>query len=144
MKVQITADVPDSRQVTITLPPEVPTGKAVFEVSTPESEVYHVVMTGPRTTRVTSKPWRVRFAPEHLRNLEAFLRLLPELLQTQLGRYVAIRDGQLVETGATLKEVALRAMQRFGPGLMYFDRVTPDEVHEGTSVTDREIATASS
>jgi hypothetical protein len=44
----------------------------------------------------------------------AFQRLLPELLRTHRDQYVAIHDGQLVETGENQIEVAERAYSRFG------------------------------
>ncbi len=48
------------------------------------------------------------------RELEAFRRLLPELLQTHRDQYVAIHEGQVVGTGPDQIELADRAYQRFG------------------------------
>ena len=42
------------------------------------------------------------------REQQAFRRLLPELLRTYLDRYVAIHEGQVVESGADQIEVAER------------------------------------
>jgi hypothetical protein len=48
------------------------------------------------------------------RELEAFRRLLPELLQTHRDQYVAIQEGQVVGTDRDQIELADRAYQRFG------------------------------
>ena len=45
---------------------------------------------------------------------QAFHRLLPELLRTHRDQYVAIHEGQVVESGADQIEVAERAYARFG------------------------------
>jgi hypothetical protein len=44
----------------------------------------------------------------------ALHRLLPELLRTHSEQYVAIHEGQVVESGADQIEVAERAYARFG------------------------------
>jgi hypothetical protein len=44
----------------------------------------------------------------------AFRRLLPDLLRTQIGEFVAIHEGQVVESGVDKIEVARRAYERFG------------------------------
>jgi hypothetical protein len=48
------------------------------------------------------------------REQQAFHRLLPELLRTHRDQYVAIHEGQVVESGADQIEVAERADARFG------------------------------
>jgi hypothetical protein len=57
--------------------------------------------------------------PEPLTKFEreqrAFHRLLPELLKTHHGQYVAIHDEQVVDSGADQLEVALRVWKRIGP-----------------------------
>jgi hypothetical protein len=55
---------------------------------------------------------------------QAFLRLLPELLKTHPHQFVAIHQGQMVEAGSDLVEVALRAYGRYGYVPMYIDLVT--------------------
>ena len=45
---------------------------------------------------------------------QAFYRLLPELLRTLNGRYVAIHEEQVVDDGPTRLEVAMRVLQRIG------------------------------
>jgi hypothetical protein len=48
------------------------------------------------------------------REQEAFRKLLPELLQTHRGQYVAIHEGQVVGSGPDQIELADRAYDRFG------------------------------
>ena len=44
----------------------------------------------------------------------AFHRLLPDLLKTHYRQFVAIHNGQVVESGPDKLEVAARAYARFG------------------------------
>jgi len=46
---------------------------------------------------------------------EAFLKLLPGLLSTHRGRYVAIHEGKVVGTGSDKLAVARAAYGVFGP-----------------------------
>jgi hypothetical protein len=48
------------------------------------------------------------------RERRAFLKLYPQLLQTHRGKYVAIHEGQLVDSGDDKIAVALRAYERYG------------------------------
>jgi hypothetical protein len=48
------------------------------------------------------------------REQRAFRRLLPELLATHRGRFVAIHEGRVVESGDDKIDVARRAYARFG------------------------------
>src|SRR5262245_44355072 len=48
------------------------------------------------------------------REQQAFRRLLPELLRTHQGQYVAIHEGEVVESGPDKLAVAERAYARFG------------------------------
>jgi hypothetical protein len=58
------------------------------------------------------------------REQRAFFRLLPELLKTHRGQYVAVHEERVVESGATLPEVALRAYSQFGAQPMCITLVT--------------------
>jgi hypothetical protein len=58
------------------------------------------------------------------REQQAFRRLLPELLKTHPGQYVAIHEGHVVESGANKLEVAARAYGRFGYVPIYVTLVT--------------------
>ncbi|MBL8800152.1 MAG: hypothetical protein JNM56_40090 [Planctomycetia bacterium] len=46
------------------------------------------------------------------RERRAFYRLLPELLQTHRGQYVAIHDEQVVDCGPVRADVVFRALDR--------------------------------
>jgi nicotinamide riboside kinase len=46
------------------------------------------------------------------RERRAFYRLLPELLNTHRGQYVAIHDEQVVDSGPVRAEVVFRALDR--------------------------------
>jgi hypothetical protein len=48
------------------------------------------------------------------RERTAFQRLLPSLMPQNAGRYVAIHEGQVVESGENQIAVALRCYERFG------------------------------
>jgi hypothetical protein len=58
------------------------------------------------------------------REQQAFRRLLPELLKTHLGQFVAIHEGQVVESGLDKLDVAARAYARFGYLPIYVSLVT--------------------
>jgi Family of unknown function (DUF5678) len=66
--------------------------------------------------RVPSSKWRDEF--------NAFQRLLPSLLATHAGKYVAIHNGQVVDTGDDQAEVAMRAYAKFGYVPMHVGLVT--------------------
>lgn len=57
------------------------------------------------------------------REVAAFERLLPELLETYRGRVVAIHDGQVVEVGDTKAEVSEQVHRRLGDVTVYIQRV---------------------
>ena len=44
----------------------------------------------------------------------AFLRMLPDLLQTHRGQYVAVHEGKVVDSGDDKVAVALRAYDKYG------------------------------
>lgn len=48
------------------------------------------------------------------REFDAFRRLLPELLKTHLGKFVAIHNGALIAQGDRRLEVALAALKQVG------------------------------
>jgi Family of unknown function (DUF5678) len=62
--------------------------------------------------------------PKGEREYRAFVRLLPELLKTHRGRYVAVRDGQVVDVGDDRVAVVLRVWERFGYGPIHVGLVT--------------------
>ena len=64
--------------------------------------------------RLPEKP-----ASKFHREKRAFFRLLPGLLATHSGQYVAIHDEQVVDSGPDQLEVALRVQRRFGAAAIY-------------------------
>ncbi len=64
------------------------------------------------------------------REYRAFLKLQPQLLATHRGKYVAVHEGQVVESGDDNIAVAMRAYERFGYVPIYVQLVTdePPEV----------------
>ena len=60
------------------------------------------------------------------RERRAFHRLLPQLLNTHRGEYVAIHDERVVDRGAVRLEVALRVLQRIGNVPIYVGLVSEE------------------
>ena len=56
----------------------------------------------------------------------AYWRLLPSLVSQYRGQYVAIHEGQVVDSGANQVEVALRVYQRFGYVPIYVGLVSDE------------------
>ena len=48
------------------------------------------------------------------REYRAFRQLLPQLLPTHRGQYVAVHDGQVVEAGPDRRTVIFRALEKVG------------------------------
>jgi len=60
------------------------------------------------------------------REQRAFVRLLPGLLATHLGQYVAIHDEQVVDSGTDQLDVALRVQRRVGTVAIYVHLVSDE------------------
>jgi hypothetical protein len=73
------------------------------------------------------------------RERRAFFRLLPELLQTHRGQYVAIHDEQVVESGPERLPLAMQVWERVGNVPIYVARVTvePEPVLRSGIIRDR-------
>ena len=83
MTLELEIDVPESRQVTLTLPPEVPVGRVKVSVrSLPDPP-----------------PPPAGLSEKALRERAAFYRLLPELQKTHYGKVVAIHDERVIAVG---------------------------------------------
>ncbi len=74
------------------------------------------VLPAPLLPVSTDDKWR--------REQAAFRRLLPALLQTHRDQYVAVHEGQVVESGPGKLDVAARAYARFGYVPIYVSLVT--------------------
>ena len=60
------------------------------------------------------------------RERRAFLNLYPQLLQTHRDKYVAIHEGQLVDSGDELVPLALRVYEQYGYVPIYMDLITDE------------------
>jgi hypothetical protein len=58
------------------------------------------------------------------RESQAFLRLLPTLLDVHRGKYVAVHNEQVVDSGDDQIEVAMRVYDRFGYQPIYVGLVS--------------------
>jgi hypothetical protein len=80
--------------------------------------------------------------PKWEREYKVFQELLPELLKTHKGQYVAIHEGKVVDSGDDQIVVAKRVWQRFGYVALHVGLVTdrpsleripsPREIRDGT------------
>ena len=69
-------------------------------------------------TPVPTSKWEAEY--------QAFLRLRPELLADHRGMYVAVHNGQVIDSGEDQMEVALRSYRRFGYVPIYVGLVTDE------------------
>ena len=106
MMLELEADVSDDRELTLTLPPEVPAGRVRLRV-TWDSE--------PLPGGYVRRTLHPSLVPEE----DAYIRMLPELLKTHLGQYVVIHGGRLIAFGSKQHEVLKSAFQ-IAPGPMHF------------------------
>src|SRR4051794_11243968 len=60
------------------------------------------------------------------REYQAFRQLLPGLLATHKGKYVAIHGGQVVDSGDDKLAVALRVLHKVGNVAIHVGRVTEE------------------
>jgi len=106
--------IPDSREVTITLPSEFPVGDAELEIAVREPMMEFDVVLSPdnRPRAFPPRPSDPNLAAEH----DAFLRLLPALMAQHAGKYVAVNGGQVVAVADSEVEV-LNLAHRLFPGI---------------------------
>lgn len=60
------------------------------------------------------------------REIDAFERLKPTLLEKYVGQYVAIHQGEVVDSGENKLDVSRRVREQYGPASYYVELVTPD------------------
>lgn len=75
------------------------------------------------------------------RELEAFKKLLPSLLATHRGKYVAIHEGQVVDSGDDKLELALRVLGRVGNVPIHVGLITDETEITYRSGVRRELKT---
>ena len=77
------------------------------------------------------------------REYQAFQRLLPELLATQSGRYVAIHEGQVVDSGDDKLALALRVLAKVGNVPIHVGLVTAEPEPVSRSGVRRDLVATS-
>jgi hypothetical protein len=73
------------------------------------------------------------------REYQTFRRLLPQLLTTHRGQYVAIHEGQVVDSGDDKLVVALRVLARVGNTAIHVGRVAEEPEPVSRSGVRREL-----
>jgi len=73
------------------------------------------------------------------REYQAFRRLLPQLLDTHRGKYVAVHEGQVVDTGDDKLALALRVLARVGNVAIHVGLVTEEPEPISRSGVRREV-----
>ena len=73
------------------------------------------------------------------REYQAFRRLLPQLLATHSGRYVAIHEGQVVDSGDDKLALALRVLAKVGNVAIHVGLVTAEPVPVSRSGVRRDL-----
>ena len=73
------------------------------------------------------------------REYQAFRRLLPQLLATHRGRYVAIHDEQVVDSGDDRLALALRVLAKVGNVAIHVGLVTEEPEAVSRSGVRREL-----
>jgi hypothetical protein len=105
MLLELEIDVPESRQVTLTLPPDTPVGKVRVSVQ-------------PVATSPLGSDGKFE------RERAAFYRLLPELMKTHRGKYVAVHNERVIAEGVEDAAVTADAYARAGYVELYVGEVT--------------------
>ena len=123
--IRVKARIPESRQITLTLPADVPTGDAELEIIVHGRAPQEFVVTLPEDTRprvYPSRPTHPVLATEH----DAFQKLLPELMKTHAGKYVAVSGGEVVAV-ADSEVGALTEAHRVKPDALALVRRVTDQ-----------------
>ncbi len=122
MTLELEIDVPESRTVTLTLPPDTPVGKAKVSVQAPlpvpePVAAFDVTLDSPATEGDDG-------SEAYRRERAAFRAMLPELLKTHRGKYVAIHGGRVIAEGDNDAAVTTEAYAQVGYTDLYVDEVT--------------------
>jgi hypothetical protein len=73
------------------------------------------------------------------REYQAFQRLLPQLIATHRGQYVAIHDGQVVDSGRDKLALALRVLAKVGNVAIHVGLVSDEQEPVFRSGVRREV-----
>lgn len=122
--IRVKTHIPESRQITVTLPLEVPVGDAELEIIVREPVTEFTVTLPPdnRPKEFPKRPTHPALAAE----FDAFEQKLPELMKQYAGKYVALRGGEVVVIGKTKTDVLTAAHQQF-PGELVYARLVTDQ-----------------
>jgi hypothetical protein len=132
--IRVKTHIPESRQITLTLPPDVPVGDAELEIVVREPATEFTVTLPPdnRLKAFPSRPTHPQLAAE----FDAFEQKLPELMKQYAGKYVALRGGEVVAVADT--EVgALTTAHEQHPGAMVYARLVTDQPQPIQRITSR-------
>jgi hypothetical protein len=110
--VELELVIPESRQVTLTLPPDAPTGRVSVVVTESNSERASVTYYRPDDPAVATE-------------YDGFLRLLPMLRVIHGGHYVAVRNGHVIASGLYLDAVLKLAKAETGEAPFFCEWVEP-------------------
>ena len=132
--IRMKAHIPESRQVTVTLPPDTPVGETELEITVRGPEVVFDVILPPdnRPKVFPSRPTHPELAAE----FDAFERLLPDLMERYAGKYVALRGGEVVAV-ADSEVGALTAAHQLKPGVLTYARLVTDQPQPIPRITTR-------
>ncbi|MBM3978975.1 MAG: hypothetical protein FJ304_01570 [Planctomycetes bacterium] len=132
--IRVKTRVPENRQVTVTLPDDVPVGDAELEIVVCEPVVEFTVVLPPDDgpTAFPSRPTNAQLAAE----FDAFERMLPDLMKQYAGKYVALHNGEVVAVDTT--EVgALTTARQQEPGRLVYARLVTDQPQPLPKITAR-------
>ncbi len=100
-------------------------------------------MTPPLTTAPATPPmidWPPTPRSKWEREYRAFRRLLPQLLATQRGRYVAVHDEQIVDSDSDEMALIARVLARVGNVDIHVGLVTDQPEPAGRSGVVRDLS----
>jgi hypothetical protein len=132
--IRVKTHIPESRQVTVTLPPDTPVGDAELEIVVREP-VHEFTVTLPPDTRpkvFPSRPTNPQLAAE----FDAFEAKLPELMKQYAGKYVALHGGEVVAV-ANSEVGALTTAYEQAPGRLVYARLVTDQPQPIPRITSR-------
>lgn len=132
--IRVKTHIPESRQITLTLPADVPVGEAELEIIVREPSTEFTVTLPPdnRPKVFPSRPTNPELAAE----FDAFERMLPELMKQHAGKYVALRGGQVIAV-ADSEVGALTAASGQYPGELAYARLVTDQPQPIPRITTR-------
>src|SRR5262249_42408670 len=126
--------IPESRQITVTLPEDVPVGDAELEIVVREPDKEFTITLPPdnRPKVLPNRPMHPVLAAE----FDAFERKLLELMKQYAGKYVALRGGEVVAVADSEVGALTAAHQQF-PGELVYARLVTDQPQPIQRITSR-------